>query len=148
VASIHWGSNWEVSDEQRRFAHQLIDGGVTLVHGHSSHHPRPIEVYRDRLILYGCGDLLNDYEGIRGYEEFASPALLYLADLGGDGRLLGLRMIPMRIRRMRLERATRNEATWLAQRLTAVSGYLGTRLELDADGSLTLRWRSDRLAGL
>jgi hypothetical protein len=27
---------------------------------------RPFEVYRDRLILYGCGDLLNDYEGIGG----------------------------------------------------------------------------------
>jgi poly-gamma-glutamate capsule biosynthesis protein CapA/YwtB (metallophosphatase superfamily) len=29
-----------------------------------------IEGYRDRLILYGCGDFLNDYEGIKGYEEF------------------------------------------------------------------------------
>ncbi len=25
------------------------------------HHPRPIEVYRDRFILYGCGDFINDY---------------------------------------------------------------------------------------
>jgi poly-gamma-glutamate capsule biosynthesis protein CapA/YwtB (metallophosphatase superfamily) len=53
VVSIHWGSNWgyQVPDEHRIFAHALIDcGGCDLLHGHSSHHVRPIEVYRDRLI--------------------------------------------------------------------------------------------------
>ena len=49
---------------QIRFAHRLIDAGVDVVHGHSSHHPRPIEVYRGKLILYGCGDTIDDYEGI------------------------------------------------------------------------------------
>ena len=34
------------------------------------------------LILYGCGDFLNDYEGIGGYEEFRGDlTLLYLARL-------------------------------------------------------------------
>ena len=67
VVSVHWGSNWgyHVPRAQVRFAHRLIDSGVDVVHGHSSHHPRPVEVYRDRLVLYGCGDLINDYEGIQ-----------------------------------------------------------------------------------
>lgn len=58
VASIHWGRNWgyEVPPAQRRFARWLLDGGVDIVHGHSSHHVRPIELYRDKLILYGCGN--------------------------------------------------------------------------------------------
>ena len=45
VISIHWGSNWgyEVTAGQVSFAHRLIDRGVDLLHGHSSHHPRPIE---------------------------------------------------------------------------------------------------------
>jgi poly-gamma-glutamate capsule biosynthesis protein CapA/YwtB (metallophosphatase superfamily) len=71
VVSIHWGSNWgyHIPDEQKVFARALIDkAGVSIVHGHSSHHPRAIEICRDRLILYGCGDFLNDYGGIRGYE--------------------------------------------------------------------------------
>jgi poly-gamma-glutamate capsule biosynthesis protein CapA/YwtB (metallophosphatase superfamily) len=70
IASIHWGPNWgyQVPAEHVRFAHRLIDSGVDIVHGHSSHHPRPIEVYRNRLILYGCGDFINDYEGISGHE--------------------------------------------------------------------------------
>ena len=67
IASIHWGSNWgyEVHEDERRFAHRLIDAGVNIVHGHSSHHPRPLEIYRNRPIFYGCGDLIDDYEGIR-----------------------------------------------------------------------------------
>ena len=73
IASIHWEPNWgyEISDEHRSFAHALIDQAhVSIVHGHSSHHPKAIEIYKNQLILYGCGDFLNDYEGIHGYEEF------------------------------------------------------------------------------
>jgi poly-gamma-glutamate capsule biosynthesis protein CapA/YwtB (metallophosphatase superfamily) len=68
ILSIHWGSNWgwEIEEQLSRAAHYLIDhGGVDLIHGHSSHHFRPLEIYRDRLILYGCGDLITDYETIR-----------------------------------------------------------------------------------
>jgi poly-gamma-glutamate synthesis protein (capsule biosynthesis protein) len=67
VVSIHWGSNWGfgVPIEQRRFAHALIDGGVDVVHGHSSHHLKGAELYRGRLVIYGCGDLISDYEGIK-----------------------------------------------------------------------------------
>jgi poly-gamma-glutamate synthesis protein (capsule biosynthesis protein) len=84
LRSIHWGSNWgyDVTDDQVRFAHRLVDGGVDLVHGHSSHHPRPIEVHRGKLVLYGCGDLINDYDGISGHEEFRPDLrLLYFAAL-------------------------------------------------------------------
>jgi poly-gamma-glutamate capsule biosynthesis protein CapA/YwtB (metallophosphatase superfamily) len=59
VASVHWGGNWGfvIPPAHQRFAHALIDrAGIDVIHGHSSHHPRAVEVYRDRLILYGCGD--------------------------------------------------------------------------------------------
>jgi poly-gamma-glutamate synthesis protein (capsule biosynthesis protein) len=39
-----------------RFAHRLIDEGVDLVHGHSSHHIKALELYRGQPIFYGCGD--------------------------------------------------------------------------------------------
>jgi poly-gamma-glutamate capsule biosynthesis protein CapA/YwtB (metallophosphatase superfamily) len=62
VASVHWGPNWgyQIAESQRRFARGLIDAGVDLVHGHSSHHPIGMELYRDPLICYGCGDFVND----------------------------------------------------------------------------------------
>ena len=41
IISIHRGSNWgyDLDADQARFARRLIDGGVDVVHGHSSHHP-------------------------------------------------------------------------------------------------------------
>lgn len=48
-------------------------------------------MYRDRLILYGCGDFINDYEGIGGYESFRGDLrLMYFVDLdAADGRTGG-----------------------------------------------------------
>ncbi|BCL18766.1 CapA family protein [Streptomyces tuirus] len=140
VVSVHWGSNWgyRVPREQVRFAHALIDGGVDVVHGHSSHHPRPLEVYRDRLILYGCGDFVDDYEGISGYEEYRDDLrLAFLVSVeAGTGRLAGLRMVPFRVRRMRLEPASREDGAWLRAALDRISGGVGVRQE--SDGSLVV----------
>ncbi|MBX9392370.1 CapA family protein [Streptomyces sp. TRM72054] len=141
VVSVHWGSNWGylVPRDQVRFAHALVDGGVDLVHGHSSHHPRPLEVYRDRLILYGCGDFVDDYEGIPGYEEYRDDLrLAYLATLEADtGRLTGLRMVPLQARRMRLEPAPERDRVWLCTTLDRISA--GVHLDLAPDGTLALR---------
>lgn len=67
LCSCHWGSNWgyQIPDQQKSFAHELIDKcDIDIVHGHSSHHVKAAEVYKDKLIIYGCGDLISDYEGI------------------------------------------------------------------------------------
>jgi poly-gamma-glutamate synthesis protein (capsule biosynthesis protein) len=143
VASIHWGGNWghQVPDWQQRLAHRLIDSGaVDLVHGHSSHHPKAIEVYRGRLVLYGCGDLINDYEGIREARPFRSDlGLMYFADLDpAGGRLLRLTLSPMRMRRLRLQHATPSETDWLRTTLNRESLRFGTRLEADGNGRLHL----------
>jgi poly-gamma-glutamate synthesis protein (capsule biosynthesis protein) len=143
IVSVHWGSNWgyAVPDAQLRFAHRLIDGGVDLVHGHSSHHPRPIEVYRGRLILYGCGDFIDDYEGIRGFEIFR-PRLraMYFATLDArTGSLQSLRMVPLLSTKLSLQRAPRSEAKWLAETLSEESAALGARVDLSEDG-LVLDW--------
>ncbi|GAA1268622.1 CapA family protein [Pseudonocardia aurantiaca] len=143
IASIHWGSNWgyQVLREQVRFAHRLVDGGVDIVHGHSSHHPRPIEVYRGKVVLYGCGDFVNDYEGIKGYEEYRHDLrLMYVVAVRpGTGELAGVRMAPMRACRMRLRRASNAEAMWLQGVLHRVSRGFGTRVALEADGMLVLK---------
>jgi poly-gamma-glutamate capsule biosynthesis protein CapA/YwtB (metallophosphatase superfamily) len=145
VASIHWGGNWgyEIPDSQIHFAHRLIEEGVDIVHGHSSHHVKSIEVYRDRLILYGCGDFLNDYEGIGGHEQFQGDlALMYLARLDPkQGRLVEARLVPMNVRRFRLNRASKPDAKWLGDLLNRLGARFGTRVELQGDNSMTLRWR-------
>jgi poly-gamma-glutamate capsule biosynthesis protein CapA/YwtB (metallophosphatase superfamily) len=143
VASIHWGSNWgyDIEAGHVRFAHRLVDGGVDIVYGHSSHHPRPIEVYGGKLILYGCGDLVDDYEGIRGHEEYRDDLrLLYLVHVDSStGELRDLRMAPLQARRLRLQRASLPDAAWLMAVLDRISRPRGVRIDLAPDGLLALR---------
>lgn len=144
VFSIHWGGNWgyTIPGHHIDFARRLIDSGVDVIHGHSSHHVKGIEVYRGKLILYGCGDFLNDYEGIGGYEEFRGDlALMYFADVNPlDGKLEGLIMIPMRIRNLRLNRAVQLDILWLVDILNREGKRLGTRV-ITKDNALILDWR-------
>ena len=150
AVSIHWGANWgyRVSPDQVRFAHRLVDGGISLVHGHSSHHPRPAEVYRGRRILYGCGDCIADYEGISGHDEFRDELrLLYFASLTpGSGTLQALRMVPMRARNMRLRHASLADRKWLAATLNRINREFGSRIEHQPDGGLLMSWKSSVLA--
>ena len=143
VVSVHWGSNWgyAVGPEQVRFAHRLIGGGVDLIHGHSSHHPGPVEVFGGKLVLYGCGDCINDYEGITGHERYRGDLrLLYFASLHPDtGALAALRMAPMQARKLRLHRARQADARWLATAVERASSRFGSRVGLQPDGLLALR---------
>ncbi|GGI94076.1 CapA family protein [Streptomyces brasiliensis] len=146
VVSIHWGANWgfSVSRDEVRFAHALVDGGADVVHGHSSHHPRPVEVYRGKLILYGCGDFVDDYEGIRGYERYRDDLrLLYLVTLAaaepGAGVPVGVRMVPFQARRMRLERASAEDAEWLRATVDRAGRRFGSRVDRGPDDILTVR---------
>lgn len=143
VASIHWGPNWgyDVTPGEIGFAHALVDAGVDIVHGHSSHHPRPLEVYGGRLVLYGCGDLVDDYEGIDGYEAYRDDLrVLYLVTMEPDtGRPAEARLVPLRARRMRLEHAPPEDAEWLGATLDRYSREFGTRIDPGPDGTLTVR---------
>ncbi len=145
IASIHWGENWGyyIPQVQRDFARGLIEeAGVNIVHGHSSHHPKGIEVYKNRPILYGCGDFLDDYEGISGYEKFRDDlVLMYFLSLApSSGGLAGCEMVPLQIRNFRLNRASREDARWLQHVLNREGEGLGTSVELGDDNALLLRW--------
>ncbi|MFE7607065.1 CapA family protein [Streptomyces celluloflavus] len=143
VVSVHWGSNWGygVSREQTAFARALIDGGVDIVHGHSSHHPRPLEVYRGKLILHGCGDFIDDYEGITGYENFRDDLRLpYLVSVEPDtGRLGDVRITPLQARRMRLWHASYEDSRWLRTLLDRIGRGFRSYLDAEPEATLTLR---------
>jgi len=142
--SIHWGGNWgyDIPDEQRQFALRLVEeAGVSIVHGHSSHHVKGLEIRNGRLVLYGAGDFLNDYEGIDGYEEYRPDlSLMYFPEVDASGKLRRLTMTPMQIRRFSLRRATREDARWLAQLLQEASAPNGLSVETTDDGRLHVLW--------
>lgn len=145
VASIHWGGNWgyQVPSQQREFAHKLIDqAGVDIIHGHSSHHVKGIEVYREKLILYGCGDLLTDYEGISGYEQYRDDLnLMYFVSVNpATGELINLQMTPTQIKKMRLNRASTTDTLGLRDVLNREGKKFRDRVKLNPDNTLTLQW--------
>jgi poly-gamma-glutamate synthesis protein (capsule biosynthesis protein) len=138
LASIHWGGNWgfEIPDAHRRFAHALIErAAIDAVHGHSSHHPKAIELYRGRPIFYGCGDFLDDYEGIRGYEQYHDDlVLMYFATFDmSTGHMRRLEMTPLQIRNFRLQRAPVYGRTWLRDTLDRECQRFGHHVTLRED---------------
>jgi poly-gamma-glutamate capsule biosynthesis protein CapA/YwtB (metallophosphatase superfamily) len=145
VFSIHWGGNWgyPVPEEHREFAHTIIDQtGVDIIFGHSSHHPLGLEVHNNKLIIYGAGDFINDYEGISGHEEFRGElVLMYFPEIDlKSGQLASMKMVPLEIKKFRLNRAKTKDVKWLFNTLNRECKKLGTSLRLDKDNSLWLEW--------
>src|SRR5438045_3939022 len=144
IASIHWGSNWgyEIPRDQIAFAHRLLEEGIAIVHGHSSHHVKAIEVFKGRLILYACGDFLTDYEGISGYEMFRGDlAWMYLIELDSpSGELIAARLAPMHMCRFRLEHVSAADARLLCDLLSHLGRRFGTKARLNENNTLTLEW--------
>lgn len=126
IFSIHWGSNWgyDIPESFRFFAHNLIDiAKVDVVFGHSSHHPRPIEMHQGKPILYGCGDFINDYEGIAGHEKYRDD-LTFMYFLYFDVETLHFKkmtLIPLQIKKFSLHKANKKDSEWLLQTLNQYS---------------------------
>ena len=78
-------------------------------------------MFGGKLVLYGCGDCINDYEGITGHERYRGDLrLLYFASLHpGTGTLAALRMAPLQARNLRLHRARQADARWLGTAVAA-----------------------------
>jgi poly-gamma-glutamate synthesis protein (capsule biosynthesis protein) len=145
IASIHWGGNWgyDIPREQIAFAHRLIDeAGVDIIHGHSSHHVKGIEVYRGKPVIYGCGDFINDYEGIGGNTLYRGElSLMYFVQMDpASGNFTGMRMIPTIMKRFRVNSASQEDVLWLRDMLNREGRRFGTRVAPDGSNSLVLRW--------
>jgi len=145
VASLHWGPNWgyDVTAGERAFARGLIDlAGVDVVHGHSSHHPRAVEIHRGKPILYGAGDLLNDYEGIAGAEAYRGDlVLIYVVTLAGAGHpCAAFDLLPFRLRRFTLTHPDEADLVWLERRLNREYARFGGGVVRRGDDGFELRW--------
>jgi poly-gamma-glutamate synthesis protein (capsule biosynthesis protein) len=145
IITLHAGGNWGWSIEQdtQMVCRRLIDAGADFIHGHSSHHARRAELYRGRLILFGCGELLNDYEGIVDHRGFPSHTFnadlryAYFPTLKDDGEFVGMRIDVFRQANcFCLERAT-YEATQRAFR-SLVADYRTGGLAMSLEGTNTL----------
>ena len=142
IFSIHWGGNWgyEIDPMFRKFAQALINKAkVDLVYGHSSHHVKGLELYNGKLIIFGCGDFLNDYEGICGEEEYRGDlAVMYFVSVDPrDGCLVDLTMVPTQTKKLRVNRADDGGIRWLHK--TMHRECVGASVKREG-GELVMKW--------
>lgn len=62
IISIHWGNEYLPQAEKWRInlAHQMIDAGADIIHGHHSHVWQSLEIYQNKPIYYSFGNFIFD----------------------------------------------------------------------------------------
>ena len=146
IFSVHWGPNysWRPSPNIRSLAHFLVDEcGVDIIHGHSSHHIQGVEVYKKSLIIYGCGDFVDDYAVDEEYRNNMSA--VWRVHVKEDGMKLKpkkLEVFPTAIRGFQAHRLDVGEKDhdWVCEKVRKLSSYFDTSFEkdLDAEGQMVL----------
>jgi poly-gamma-glutamate synthesis protein (capsule biosynthesis protein) len=141
MVSLHWGPNWGCENQwrHRAFAHALIDEAkVDIVRRHASHHALVIEGHRGGPILYGCGDLINDYKGIADYVAFRPDLdVAYFPNIDPQAGLRGLDLVAFRRHRLRLDRVSHADIAWPCYMLNGDGRAMG-RAFREVAGALRL----------
>lgn len=62
IVSMHWGNEYLPDPEKWRvdLAHQLVDAGADIIHGHHPHVLQLKEIYNDKPIYYSLGNFIFD----------------------------------------------------------------------------------------
>jgi poly-gamma-glutamate capsule biosynthesis protein CapA/YwtB (metallophosphatase superfamily) len=125
VVSLHWGPNMRIEPPPLfvDFAHQLVDQGADIIHGHSAHIFQAVEVYRHKLILYDTGDLVDDY--VVDPELRNDLSFLFLAELR-NGALYRLKLIPTAISRYQANLAQGSDFNWSLKHIQQLSARHAT----------------------
>lgn len=142
VFSVHWGPNysWQPAQEIQSMAHFLTDEcGIDVIHGHSSHHVQGVEKYHGKLIIYGCGDFVDDYALVPEYRNDLSGIWRVSIEESEDGetlRLRSLEMYPTKIESFTARRlySYEKDSQWVRQRVKMLSQELGTHAEFEHEG--------------
>lgn len=129
ILSIHWGPNMKErpSKEFKEFAHELLERGVDIIHGHSAHIFQGIEVYKEKkLILYDTGDFVDDYAVDPYLRNDLSFFFMVKANVKG---LLSLQLIPTQISNFQVNVMKPENAQDMLKRMQDLSKEFGTRLK-------------------
>lgn len=135
ILSIHWGPNMREhpTKEFQQFAHEIIDSGVDILHGHSAHIPQGIEAYKNKLILYDTGDFIDDYAIDKRLRNDQSCFFIVKAQ---KNKLLEVTLIPTIIENMQVLKAQDPLAGQILERLRTLSKLFNTLI--DQYGRITL----------
>ncbi|MFO1527203.1 MAG: CapA family protein [Turneriella sp.] len=152
VISCHWGGEGEKFLHTKKeteifygenrgnlplFAHAAIDAGADMILGHGPHVVRALELYKGRLIVYSLGNFI-------GYGALSSRGktgltLILEAQLDGEGRFLGGKIIPMNMPEKSVPRYDSNGKTIQLMRDLTAADFPNTKLVISDDGKISLR---------
>src|SRR3989442_975900 len=131
IVSAHVGSNWGPPTPQTQaLAHDLIDLGADLYWGHSNHTVQGIERYRDKPILYACGDFVDDYAVDATQRNDLSCLFEVMIE---DVRATRIHIHPVRIAGLQVNLATGEDLRWMHRWLRDKMAEFDTKLSFDGD---------------
>lgn len=130
IISLHWGPNMQAHPPKHfiRFAHELVDAGADVIHGHSAHNFQGMEVYGEKLICYDTGDFIDDYvvdPGLRNDHSF-------FFRLQFSNQLLeSVVLVPVLISDYQVNLAAGDDYTWSIERMQTLSRPFNTTIHDD-----------------
>jgi poly-gamma-glutamate capsule biosynthesis protein CapA/YwtB (metallophosphatase superfamily) len=132
LVTPHWGPNMVAEPQPYvvEAAGALVDGGATLVAGHSAHVFQGVA----GRVLYDLGDFLDDYA--------VDPALrndlglLFVVELDESGPR-EVQALPLKLEYCYTRLATSEEAAWIAHRFRSACAALGSDVA-EEDGRLVV----------
>lgn len=119
IVYLHYGSNWaeQPLDAFVQFNRALIDHGTTIVAGTSPHHLQHIESYKNGIIFYSLGGIIDDY----AIDKYYRNDLTILAQVIFDnkGKIARAQAYPAKIesQRLRLLKSKEDDYGWVAKRI-------------------------------
>lgn len=130
ILSLHWGPNMRAHPPKSfiRFARELVDAGVDVIHGHSAHNFQGMEVYRGKLICYDTGDFIDDYVVDT---ELRNDHSFFFRLQFSKQQLERVEIVPVLISDYRVNLATGDDYRWSIERMQALSGPFKTTISND-----------------
>ncbi|MDW3604497.1 MAG: CapA family protein [Nitrososphaeraceae archaeon] len=153
IVSSHVGPHFRETPSMKyvNFAHKIIDFGADIYWGHSNHMPQGIELYKhndnNKIILYDCGDFIDDYAIDSNYRNDLSFIFLlhFLMDKNhklsnnnsNNGNILlqnsMIELIPTKISNFMVNTipVDDNDADLIIKRMAKRCSFLGTKYFID-----------------
>ncbi|MGN6346111.1 MAG: CapA family protein, partial [Candidatus Nitrosocosmicus sp.] len=144
VVSSHVGPHYRENPSfiYIKFAHKIIDLGADIYCGHSNHMPQGIEIYKNKIIMYDCGDFIDDY-AVDPYHrnDLSFIFLIHIDDLkkeDGDMdnksnsfKIKEIELIPTIIHDFKANFAMLDDAEIASSNMVKRCNYLKTRCVVD-----------------
>ncbi len=130
IISLHWGveESFNILQEQRDFAYELLDLGADMILGHHPHQFQGIEMHNGKPIVYSMGNFIFDQNDPENQETFI------LNFDYEDNKLIKVEAVPVRtIGKIQVVPVKGNEAEELLNRELELSKRLGSECRIDGD---------------